>query len=133
MLGHACARGGRHERGGGRDVDRARPVAAGAGGVDEVVARRSHREDVLPHRLRAAGDLVGGLALQSQRHEETADLGGGRLTAHDLVHDRARLVAREVVTVEELRESLLNVHAARSRKLRASCGPTSVRTDSGWN
>ena len=121
----------RHERRRGRDVDRLRAVAAGARRVDEVVALRVHREDVLAHRLGAAGDLVGGLALQAQRDQEAADLRRRRLAAHDRAHHLTRLVAPQVVAVEKARERLLD-HAA-SRKLRASCGPTSVRTDSGWN
>jgi hypothetical protein len=44
----------------------------------------------------------------------------------------ARLVAREVVAVEQPRERLLD-HSLPSRKLRASAGPVRVSTDSGWN
>ena len=54
VLRHAGARGGRDERGGGRDVPRVRAVAAGAGRVDEVVALRVHAQHVLAHRLGAA-------------------------------------------------------------------------------
>ena len=68
-----------------------RAVAAGPGGVDEVVALRPHGEHVLAHRLGAAGDLVGGLALQPQRDQEAADLRRRRLAAHDLAHHLARL------------------------------------------
>ena len=58
VLGDTGAGGGRDERGGGRDVERAGAVAAGPGGVDEVVALRAYGEHVLAHRLGAAGDLV---------------------------------------------------------------------------
>ena len=47
--------------------------------------------DVRAHRLGRAGDLVRGLALQAQRDEEAADLGGRRLARHDRVHHPARL------------------------------------------
>ena len=54
----------RHDRRRRRDVERVRAVAARPGRVDEVVALRPHRQDVLAHRLRAAGDLVRRLALR---------------------------------------------------------------------
>ena len=87
---------------------------------------------MLAHRLRAAGDLVRGLAFRPQRHEEAGDLRVCRLTAHDHGHRSARLVAGEVVAVEQPRERLLD-HSLPSRKFRASAGPSGVRTDSGWN
>ena len=64
-----------------------------------AVSTRSSRfgltaSDVLAHRLGAAGDLVGGLALQPQRDEEAADLRRRRLAGHDLAHHVASLVAR---------------------------------------
>ena len=58
-------------------------------------------KDVRAHRLGAPGDLVGRLALRPQRDEKAADLRGRRLAAHDLAHDLARLVPREVVPVEQ--------------------------------
>ena len=128
----AGARRGGDERGGGRDVVRVRAVAAGAHHVDEVGARRVDAEDVLAHRLGAAGDLFRGLALRPQRDEEAGDLRVRRLAGHDLGHRLARLVAGEVVAVEQPRESLLD-HSRPSRKLRASAGPSGVSTDSGWN
>ena len=61
-----CGAGRRgDERGRGRDVDRVRAVAARAGGIDEVVAARPHRQHVRAHRLGTAGDLVGRLALRA--------------------------------------------------------------------
>src|SRR6185295_5393975 len=64
--------------------------------------------------------------------EEPADLGRRRLAFHDRVHHAARLVAREVAAVEQMRERLLD-HATASRKLRARSAPAGVSTDSGWN
>ena len=102
-----------------------------------AVSTRSARcrpdgQHVLAHRLGAAGDLVRGLALRAQRDEEARDLRLRRLAAHDLVHPLARLVAREVVPVEQRAEQLLD-HRRPSRKFRPIAGPTGVSTDSGWN
>ena len=67
--------GGRcHERCGGGDVERVGAVASGADDVDDGGALRRHRNDVLSHRLREAGDLVGRLALRAQGDEEPRDL-----------------------------------------------------------
>src|SRR5207249_11412596 len=86
----------------------------------------------LPHRFGTAGDLVRRLALRTQRDEEPGDLSLGRLPAHDLVHRRTRLLAGEVVAVEQARERSLD-HRRPSMKLRASAEPSGVSTDSGWN
>ena len=133
VLGHACARGGRDQRRGCRDVDRARSVAAGAGRVDEVLARRPDLEHVRAHRLRAAGDLLDRLALHPESDEERADLRRRRLALHHLVHHRARLVPGEAVAVEQPCERLLDRHRDTSRKFCASRAPSGVSTDSGWN
>src|SRR5262249_48698053 len=102
------------------------------GRVHKVVAGGVDREHVRAHRLSRARDLVGRLALEAQRDEEAADLGRGRVAGHDRVHDAARLLAREVVAVEELGERVLD-HRRASRKFLAISRPTGVRTDSGWN
>src|SRR5262249_663241 len=112
-----------------RDVERLAAVAAGARGVDEVVALRLHRQHVRAHRLGAAGDLVGRLALQPQRDEEAADLRRRGLARHDRVHDLARPVAAEVAALQQLAERVLD----HERKFLARSLPTGVRTDSGWN
>ena len=89
-------------------------------------------EHVLAHRLRAAGDLLRGLALQPQGDEEAADLGGGRLAGHDRVHRRASLLPVEGFAVEQPAQSMCD-HRLIPRKFFASSGPTGVSTDSGWN
>ena len=129
--GRAGCRG--EERRGGRDVDRALPVAARPGRVDQVISLGSHGQDVGAHRLGAAGDLVRGLALQPQRDQEAADLRRSRVALHHFVHHVPGLLAREVVAIEQPGEGLLHRHRAASRKLRASSGPIGVSTDSGWN
>ena len=133
VLGDSSPGRRRDEGRGRRDVDRARAVAARAGGVDQVVPLGLNREHVRAHRLGAARDLVGGLALQPQRDEEAADLRRRSPRRHDLVHHLARLCPREVVAVEQPGERLLHRHRALSRKFFASSGPTGVSTDSGWN
>src|SRR5436305_14807374 len=132
VLRDAGARAGRDERRRRRDVVRVRAVAAGADDVDEIVALRPHVEHVLAHRLRAAGDLVRGLALRAQRDEGARDLRLRRLAQHDLLHRLTRLRAGEIVPVEYARHQVLDQKTP-SRKLRASAGPSGVSTDSGWN
>ena len=104
-----------------------RAVAARAGGVDEVVPLRGHREDVLAHRLGAACDLVGGLTLEAERDEEAADLRRGGFAAHDLAHHLAGPIAAEVAAFQQVGERGLD-HV---RKFLASCGPSGVSTLSG--
>jgi len=67
MLRDSGAGRSREQRRCGRDVDRALPVAARSGGVDEVVPLRPHGQHVGAHGLGAARDLVRCLALQAQR------------------------------------------------------------------
>ena len=130
VLRDARAGSRRDDRSRGRDVDRARTVAARSGGVDEVVPLRPDGQDVLAHRLGAARDLVRALALEPQGDEEAADLRRRRVAAHDLVHHVARLRTREVAAFEELGEGSLD---HQERKFSASSGPSGVRTLSGWN
>ena len=105
----------------GRDVVRVRAVASRADDVDEVGARRTHAHDVLAHRLGATRDLVRRLALCAQRDEEAGDLGLRRLAGHDLAHRRAGVVAREVVTVQQARDDLLD-HSFLSIRVSAPSG-----------
>ncbi len=100
--------------------------------ADEIAGcAEAMRAHVLAHRLRAAGDLVRRLALEPERHEEGADLRGRRRAAHDLAHHLATARPLEALAVEQVGERLLDHD--RSRKLRPSCGPSGVRTLSGWN
>ena len=135
VLRDGSSRRGGDERRRRRDVERVRAVAARADHVDEIVALRPDRQDVLAHRLGAARDLVRGLALEPQRDEEAADLRLRRVAAHDLVHHVAGLLTREVVAVEQSRERGLD-HERRKflpRKFAPSWGPSGVSTLSGWN
>ena len=70
VLGDRAAGAGGDQRGGRRDVERRAP-AAGAGGVEQVVARRtSTRRRERAHRARQPGELVDRLALRAQRDQE---------------------------------------------------------------
>jgi len=97
--------------------------------VDQVVAARRHGKDVRPHRLRAARDLVGRLALGAERDEETGDLRLGRLARHDPRHRLARLLARQAPAVYDLGDRARD----HDRKFLAIAGPSGVSTLSGWN
>ena len=72
------------------------------------VARRMHGQHVRAHRLGAAGDLVGGLALEPKRNEEPADLAG--VASPDMiVFITSRACSRgEVLAVEQLCDRLLH-------------------------
>ena len=131
VLRDARARGRRNQRRRRRDVESPSPVSTGSGGVHEVLPLRVDGENVGAHRVRTAGDLVCGLALRPQRHDEACDLRVRRLAAHDRPHRLARFVAGEVVPVEHAVEACLD---HRSRKFSSRSRPTgSVSTDSGWN
>ena len=129
------ARSGRRgdQRSRGRDVERPRTVAARTGRVHEVFAARPNREHVLAHGFGTPCDLLRALSLEPEGDEEPAHLRGCRLAAHDLVHDVARLGPREVASLEQLGQCLLDGHRLPSRKFRPSAGPSGVSTDSGWN
>ena len=129
MLRDGGACGGRDDRGGGGDVQRAGSVAAGSDDVDDVAAGRLHGKDVLAHRLRAAGDLVGRLSLGAQRDQESGDLGLRRLSGHDPGHHLARLLAAQAAPVRDVCDRV----GDHERKFLAIAGPRGVRTLSGWN
>ena len=88
---------------------------------------RPDRKHVAAHRLGTARDLVRGLALEPERHEEAADLGLRRFAAHDLVHHLVRLRPRQRAALEQIGERLLD----HRRKFFPSSGPSGVSTDSG--
>ena len=130
VLRHRRAGGRGDERGRRRDVERVRAVAAGADDVDDRRALRRDGDDVLAHRLGEARDLVGRLALRPQRDEEAGDLGRRRLAVHDRAHQLVRVLAREVVPVEQQLDRGADDHP---RKFLAIAGPSGVSTLSGWN
>jgi hypothetical protein len=91
----------RHDdRGQGRDVERAAPVTAGAAGVEHR-RRRRDRVRELERRAGEPVELVDGLPLRPQGHQEATDLRRGHVARHDRAHHlgggvgRERLVRRE--------------------------------------
>ena len=80
------------------DVDRVAAVAAGAHEVDHAVGLgQHHRGGPVEHRRHQARQLLGGLALHAQGHDEPGDLRGGGVAVEDLGHGRRRLVPAEVL------------------------------------
>jgi hypothetical protein len=100
VLGQRAARAGGDQGGGGRDVE-GRAPAAGAGGVEQVVAPAGHGRGQRAHGARQARELLDGLALGAQRDEEGRDLGLGGVAGHDLGEDRGGLLLGEVVAGRE--------------------------------
>ena len=95
MLRHVRPRRRRDERDRGRDVERARLVAAGAAGVEQRARHVRERLERLAHRAREAGDLVDGLAAHAQRDREARDLRGRGRAGEDVLHDAERLLFRQ--------------------------------------
>ena len=60
------------------------PPAAGAGGVEQVLALGRHVRGERAHRARQPGELLDRLALRAQRDQEAGDLRLGDLAVHDL-------------------------------------------------
>ena len=100
-------------------------------------ARRRTAPRQRAHRAGKAGQLVHGLALRAQRDQERRGLGLAtpspsmisRRTARGLVGGEVR-ARRRAGRSPRVRTGLAS---ARSRKLRSSACPASVRIDSGWN
>ncbi len=63
-----------------------------------------------PHRVDEARHLLDGLAFGSQRDQEAGELPRRDVTGHDLVHDVARLVTVEGLSLEELLNRLGGRH-----------------------
>ena len=82
MLGHGGAGTRRHQRRSGRDIEGGDRPATGPGGVDEMGRIHFDPHHRRPQRPCRPGHLVGGFPLHAQRHEQPADLGGGRFAAH---------------------------------------------------
>jgi hypothetical protein len=133
VLGHPRARRRGDEGGGGGDVEGVRQVAAGAAGVDQPLVAHLHPPRAVAQGERGAGDLIGGLALHSQRDQEGRDQRVGRAAFEDPVDRLHHFVAREVLSFDRAADRILEVHARTSRKLRSSVWPSGVRMDSGWN
>ena len=114
------------------NVGRPPPVPA----VSTRSSPASTRRASAAHRRRQAGDLVNGLALGAQTHEQARGLGFGGLPLHHLAQHARGLVGGQVLAgghpVDGLGQDGVVAHSA-ERKLRSICLPCGVSTDSGWN
>ena len=133
VLRHADPARREHERGDGRDVERVGAIAARAARVEHrrVIAGQPRRAPA--HRPGQPDDLRGPLAFHRERDEQAGDLRRLRAPFHDLFHGARRLVHREVLAPLQLFDQFGKHHRSSSRKLRRSCLPSPVSTDSGWN
>ena len=109
MLGHRDPRTRRHQGSGRGDVERPRPVATGAAGIDRT-GRELERCRMRPHRLDEAGHLLDGFAPGPQRDQQAGELPRGDFTGHDLVHDVTRLIAAQRGPLEQLLDRLRRRH-----------------------
>jgi hypothetical protein len=100
------------ERGGRRDVERARPIAAGAAGVHDTGVLVLHGHGTRPHRGRTARDLIDRLAARAQRQQERTDLRGRRRAIHDHAHRPRGRGAVQRSARGQPREHLLELQVA---------------------
>ena len=111
VLGHPRASGGSDEYGRGRDVERARAVAAGADHVDQIVRVLDldpGRE--LAHHLGGGGDLAYGFLLHPQRDGDRRDHHRRHLPAHDLAHQIEHLVVENLAMLDHALQRFLWRH-----------------------
>ena len=104
------AGGGGHERGSGRDIERADAIAAGAAGVDE---RRDADFDMLckfAHDARSGGDFIDGLTLHAQRNQQPGNLRRCCVTTHDRAHNALHIVETQVMAVHDQTDGSLDLH-----------------------
>ena len=104
---------GHHKGRRGRDVEGMLAVAAGAAGIDQHLAlaqRHDDGHDVAAHRLGAAGDLLGRLALHAQRGQIAADLRRRGRAVHDDVHGRGGFLAAQVLSVDDFGDGCSQRH-----------------------
>jgi hypothetical protein len=103
VLRHRNPRARDHERGRGRDVERAHATAAGAARVDQAVAAlgvQSHHG--APKGLRRTGDFPGRLALGTESQQQGGGLDRRGLPPHDHTEGRRRFLRGEGRAEREL-------------------------------
>jgi len=108
VLAHGGAGGRGHERRHGGDVEGGAAEHGGPAGPDDVDrarrVRQLERGGGGDHRLDEADDLVGGLALLPERHDERSDLCRGGLALEDQVQRAPRDVTAEGLAGDEAPE-----------------------------
>ena len=134
-LATRAAGAGGDQRGGGRDVERRAP-AAGAGGVEQVVARR--RAPAWPARASCAARPASSSTVSPfvrSAIRKAAICASRRVAGHDLAqHGRRPRSCGEVAGPTRARRCASGRgRSVTARKFASSCLPSSVSTDSGWN
>ena len=115
VFGDDAAGAGDHEGRGGRDVEGAGGVTAGAAGIDDdtptaYVHPGLDAGSLFPHHPDRAGNLGDRLTFDPQCSDEGPDLGGRGLTAHDRLHHLVHCLFREVPADNHLADRFLNCH-----------------------
>jgi hypothetical protein len=111
MLGHLRSRSSDHKTGGSGHVEQICAVTAGPYQIHKVCAGHLHRGSQLAHHRRSTGDLIDGLALHTQGHQQTANLRIGGIAGHDLAHHRGHLLLGKVFGIDDSGQCLLDIHA----------------------
>ena len=119
VLGHLDAARRDDHGGQRRDVERMRPVAAGAASVEARRAGARQRHGVRPHRAREADDLRRTLALHRQPDQQARDLRGGGVARHHPLHGRGGLLLAQVLAPQERVEHV--THGVHPSRRRGSC------------
>ena len=117
MLRDPHVAGREHDRRGGRDVEGAGTIAAGAARIEYRAFGRRDRDRIGAHRLGEADELGGTLTLDAETDEQPGDLRLGRFSPHDGRHRRGRFLGREVFLAPKLFDQGWE-HDHISRKLR---------------
>ncbi len=123
VFGDAHARARNDERCGGRNVERARSVAAGAAGVDERLIRDAqmtgeNRRSVAPHGRREADQFVDRLALHAQAGEERGNLRIGGEPGEDILHRGLGLGAGKVFIRDDFFERFVDHRSSGRERIR---------------
>ena len=110
VLGDARATRRGDERGGSRDVERVRCVAARAAGIDQAILRDFHPRGARAQRLCGAGDLVRRLPFHAQRNQERRHLRRRGAAIEHRVQRRRRLHTGEVDALDRQADLLAQGH-----------------------
>ena len=110
VLRHAQSGSRGHECRGGRDIERAGAIAAGAARVEDIVERPRQLHRIGAHRPRQADDLGRTLALHREADQQRGDLRRRRLAAHDRAHRLGGLIDRQVLAPHQFFQQRRNDH-----------------------
>ena len=134
MFGDHDARPRHHKGGGGRNVQRALGVTAGADDIHRAIGR-GHPVAARPHHRGGSGIFIDGFAPCAQRHQQPAGLGGGGITGKQDVERLFGLGPGQGAAAgcgDQRFQRLAHAGTeAKVRKLRKSAWPCSLAMDSG--